>query len=347
MPGLVYAFHFDAGLYALYLRKFAESLWVNRVEGMISTVDQNPETGHVTALGLKDGRRVEGEFFIDCTGFRGLLIGETLGVKYEDWRQWLPVDRAWAVPCESVSPLTPYTRSTAHEAGWQWRIPLQHRIGNGHVFCSDYMSEDRARDILLSNLDGKPLADPRLIKFTTGRRQSLWEKNVVAIGLSSGFLEPLESTAIHLIQSTIEKLICNFPHKGENSRARDEFNRITTQQYDYIRDFILLHYVANARTGEPFWDMMRQKTIPDSLEHKIELFRENGTIFCDQLDLFQLPSWLQVMWGQGIEPRDSHPFVQAVAPHDRDGYLKNIRDIITDTASKLPTHEAFIAKLCQ
>ena len=346
LAGIIYAFHFDAGLYARYLRRKAEAMGVRRVEGKITDVTQHPDTGDIRSVRLENGSEIDGELFIDCSGFRGLLIEQTLKTGYDDWSHWLPCDRAIAVPCERTAPLLPYTRSTAHPAGWQWRIPLQHRTGNGHVFSSAHMSEDQARDILLNNLDGKPLADPRTIRFTTGRRRKYWNKNVIAIGLSSGFLEPLESTSIHLIQATIERLILLFPQRGDNPRLREEFNTMAAVQMDYIRDFIILHYHVNNRIGEPFWDDVRHMSVPDTLTHKIELFRECGTINCPKEDLFQLPSWLQVMWGQGIEPRASHPFVQAVSPSDRAGYLKNIKDLMADAAQRLPTHEQFIARHC-
>jgi tryptophan halogenase len=347
LPGIIYAFHFDASLYAAYLRRYAQQLGVRRIEGMVVDVQLEPQSGDVKTLRLKDGREISGELFIDCSGFRGLLIEQALKTGYENWMHWLPCDRALAVPSERVSPLTPYTRSTAQQAGWQWRIPLQHRTGNGHVYSSAHMSDERAQEILLGNLDSKALAEPRPIRFTTGRRRQLWNRNVVCMGLASGFLEPLESTAIHLIQVTIQRLILLFPDRGDNTRRRDEFNRSSAAEYEFVRDFIILHYHANNRVGEAFWDDCRQMSVPDSLTHKIELFRETGGIFCPSQDLFQLPSWLQVMWGQGIRPRAAHPFVEAVSPTDRADYLKGIRDLIADAARKLPRHEDFIARHCQ
>ncbi len=347
LPGLIYAFHFDASLYAAYLSRFAQQLGVRRIEGMIVDVLLNPESGDVQTLRLKDGREISAELFLDCSGFRGLLIEQALKTGYENWSHWLPCDRALAVPSERVSPLTPYTRSTAQEAGWQWRIPLQHRTGNGHVYSSAHMSDERAQEVLLGNLDSSALAEPRPLRFTTGRRRQLWNRNVVALGLASGFLEPLESTAIHLIQAAIQRLILLFPDRGDNTRRRDEFNRSLTGEYEYIRDFIILHYYANNRVGEPFWDACRHMTVPDSLTHKLELFRESGGIFCAAQDLFQLPSWLQVMWGQGIRPRAAHPFVEAVSPQNRADYLNGLRDLMGATARELPDHEQFIARHCQ
>ena len=347
LPGITYAFHFDASLYSAYLRRFAERQGVRRVEGMVVDVLLDPANGDVQKLRLKDGRELTGELFVDCSGFRGLLIEQALKTGYENWTHWLPCDRALAVPSERVSPLTPYTRSTAQDAGWQWRIPLQHRTGNGHVYSSAHMSDKRAHELLLQNLDSKPLAEARPIRFTTGRRRQLWNRNVVSMGLASGFLEPLESTAIHLIQMTIHRLVLLFPDRGDNSRRRDEFNRSSAAEYEYVRDFIILHYHANNRVGEPFWDDCRHMSVPDSLTHKIELFRETGGIFCPAQDLFQLPSWLQVMWGQGIKPRAAHPFVESVSPQDRADYLKGIRDLIADAARKLPLHEDFINSHCR
>ena len=345
LSGLTWAFHFDASLYAAYLSRLAQTMGVRRIDAKIAGVLQKPD-GDVRALKLEDGRELEADFFIDCTGFRGVLIEQALKTGYEDWSHWLPCDRALAVPTERTSPLLPFTRSTALEAGWQWRIPLQHRTGNGHVYCSAHLSDERARDQLLANLDSKPLADPRPIRFVTGRRKMLWNRNVVCMGLASGFLEPLESTSIHLIQVTIQRLILLFPHVGDHEARRQEFNRAASTEYEYIRDFIILHYYANNRVGEPFWDDCRNMKIPDSLAHKIELFRETAGIFCAADDLFQLSSWLQVMWGQGVRPRGTHPFVEAIAPKDRAGYLRDLRKLFADAAKTLPDHAEFIAQNC-
>jgi tryptophan halogenase len=287
------------------------------------------------------------------TGFQGITSQlnrlHQLGVNVIWLMPVTPVgqrDRALAVPTEPVSPLTPYTRSTALEAGWQWRIPLQHRVGNGHVYSSAYVGDDRANELLLARLDSRPLAEPRCIRFVTGRRRRLWSHNVVCLGLASGFLEPLESTAIHLIQANIQRLILLFPHHGDSTQRREQFNQAAAAEYEFVRDFVILHYCLNNRMGERFWDDCRHMSVPDSLAHKIELFRETAGIFPTTHDLFQLTSWLQVMWGQGVRPRGSHPFVQTVAPHDRAGYLQNIRDLIAHAASGLPRHEDFIARHC-
>ena len=346
LTGLTWAFHFDASLYAAYLSRLAQASGVRKVEGIIAEVLLEPERGDVRALRLKDGRELTADFFIDCTGFRGLLIEQALQTGFEDWSKWLPCDRALAVPSENTKPLLPYTRSTALEAGWQWRIPLQHRTGNGHVYCSAQMTDERARELLLANLDAPALADPRLIRFTTGRRKLLWNRNVVCMGLASGFVEPLESTAIHIIQVTIQRLILLFPHLGDNEERRREFNRVSIAEYEYIRDFIILHYHANNRRGDAFWDACRNMSIPDSLRHKIELFRETAGIFCSSEDLFQLTSWLQVLWGQGVRPQATHPFVEAVAPQDRAGYLRDLRALISQAAQQLPGHAEFIARHC-
>jgi len=345
LTGLLWAYHFDASLYAAYLSRLAQGMGVRRVDGKIAAVLQDP-AGDVRALKLEDGRELAAEFFVDCTGFRGVLIEQALKTGYEDWSHWLPCDRAMAVPSARNEPLLPYTRSTALEAGWQWRIPLQHRTGNGHVYCSAYTSDERARELLMANLDSEPLADPRPLRFTTGRRKLLWNRNVVCMGLASGFLEPLESTSIHLIQVAIQRLILLFPHRGDNEERRREFNRSAAAEYEYIRDFIILHYYANDRRGEPFWDACRSMSIPDSLRQRIELFRETAGIFCAPDDLFQLTSWLQVMWGQGVRPRATHPFVEAVAPPDRAGYLHDLRRLLGQAVQQVPDHAAFIAKYC-
>ena len=346
LAGLTWAFHFDASLYAAYLSRLAQANGVRRIDGMIAEVLLEPDGGDVRALRLKDGRELTGDLFIDCTGFRGLLIEQALKTGFEDWSHWLPCDRAWAVPSANTSPLLPYTRSTALDAGWQWRIPLQHRTGNGHVYCSAQMTDERARELLLANLDAPALAEPRLIRFRTGRRKLLWNRNVICMGLASGFVEPLESTAIHIIQVSIQRLILLFPHLGDCEERRREFNRASIAEYEYIRDFIILHYHANNRRGEPFWDACRTMSIPDSLRQRIELFRETAGIFCATDDLFQLTSWLQVLWGQGVRPRASHPFVEAVAPKDRQGYLRDLRGLLAQATQQLPDHAEFIARNC-
>jgi tryptophan halogenase len=345
LTGLLWAFHFDASLYAAYLSRLAQGMGVRRIDARIAGVLQHAD-GDVSALKLEDGRELAADFFVDCTGFRGLLIEQALKTGYDDWSHWLPCDRALAVPTASATPLLPYTRATALEGGWQWRIPLQHRTGNGHVYCSAFTSDEAARERLMAHLDAAPLAEPRPIRFITGRRRQLWNRNVVCMGLASGFLEPLESTSIHLIQVSIQRLILLFPHRGDCEERRREFNRASAAEYEYIRDFIILHYHANNRLGEPFWDACRHMAIPDSLRHRIELFRETAGIFCASEDLFQLHSWLQVLWGQGVRPAATHPFVEAVAPADRAGYLRDLRALISRSAQQLPDHAEFIARHC-
>ncbi len=346
LQGLAYAYHFDAGLYAAYLRKFSERLGVVRTEGIIDEVALDAETGFIESVTLQGGERVAGDLFVDCTGFRGLLIEQHLNTGYEDWTHWLPCDRAVAVPCESVTPILPYTRSIAHDAGWQWRIPLQHRISNGLVYCSKYLSEDEAASLLLANLDGEPLAEPRTLYFRTGRRNQQWRRNCVSIGLASGFLEPLESTSIHLIQSGVIRLLKHFPHAGINASEVDEYNRQSRQEWEYIRDFIILHYHLNERDDSQFWRECRRMEIPESLARRMELFRDTGKIFREQDELFTEIGWQQVMIGQGLVPRDYHPLVDALTKEQLDEFLDNVKGIIDETVPKLPTHEEFLARFC-
>ena len=287
------------------------------------------------------------DLFVDCSGFRGLLIEQTLQTGYDDWSHWLPNNRAWAVPCESVSPLTPYTRSTAHSAGWQWRIPLQSRIGNGHVFSNNFMSEDEAASILMNNLDGKALAEPRLIKFVTGKRKKFWNKNVVAIGLSSGFMEPLESTSIHLIQKSIARLVALFPNQGFNQIDIDEFNAQSLLEFEQIRDFIILHFHATKRTDSEYWNYVRTMSIPDSLKDKIALFEANARIFRNYNELFTEVSWFQVMFGQGIKPQGYHPLVDAKSDDLVEKMVANVKHVMHGVADLMPTHEQFIADNCK
>jgi len=341
---LAYAFHFDASAYGQYLRGFAEKLGAERIEGKIVEVEQDGETGFVTAVRLDDDRRVRGDLFIDCSGFRSLLLGGKLGVNFEDWSRWLPCDRAFAVPTERDGPLLPYTRSTAHSAGWQWRIPLQHRTGNGHVYSSAHMADDEAQRILLDTLDSKPLAEPRLIKFQAGRRAKSWEKNVIAIGLSGGFLEPLESTSIHLIQHAVQKLLALFPGPGISPVERDEFNRAMVNSYEPVRDFIILHYHATRRTG-PFWDHVRTMDLPDTLRHKIELFRQHGRVFRYDNELFDVPSWVAVMLGQDVLPGSVEPLLDSMPEPEVLRAIAELRSGYEQTASKLPLASEYIERM--
>jgi tryptophan halogenase len=344
---ITYAFHFDAGLYARYLRKLAEARGVRRVDGKIGEVTLSPDTGHVRALVLNDGQRVEGDLFIDCSGFRGLLIEQTLKTGYEDWTHWLPCDRAVAVPCASVSPLTPYTRSTAHQAGWQWRIPLQHRTGNGHVFSSRHISEDEATAQLLQHLDGEPLAEPRTLRFVTGMRKQAWNRNVVAIGLASGFLEPLESTSIHLIQTSIARLIDFFPAQGFSATDIDEYNRLSRFEFERIRDFIILHYHLNQRTDSAFWVACREMPVPETLTQKLRLFKTHGRIIRENNELFSEPAWLQVMVGQNLMPEGYHPLVDSLPEDSIRDYLGGVHDLMRRCADVMPDHTAYIAEHCR
>ena len=346
LADIAYAFHFDASLYARFLRQYSEARGAIRTEGkIVDTVLGEPD-GFIEAVVLASGERVAGDLFIDCSGTRGLLIEQALHTGYEDWSHWLPCDRAIAVPCESDQVLLPITRSTAHSAGWQWRIPLQHRTGNGHVYSSQFMQEDEATAILLENLDGKPLASPRLIPFRTGKRRRLWNRNCVAVGLASGFLEPLESTSIHLIQSTIVRLMRLFPHHGFNAVEIDQFNRGCDFEYERVRDFIILHYYATERDDSPLWNYCRNMPIPDTLRAKIELFRENGRIFRENEELFAEESWLQVMIGQRIVPGSYDPIVDTQTPEAIRKYLDDIETVIKRCVDIMPTQRDFIAKYC-
>jgi tryptophan 7-halogenase len=344
---MAYAYHFDASLYARYLRQFSEARGVQRTEGRIERVSQREHDGHVDAVVLASGERVEGDFFIDCSGFRGLLIEQALKTGYEDWTHWLPCDRALAVPCESAPKLTPYTRATAHRAGWQWRIPLQHRTGNGHVYCSRYVSDDEAAATLLANLDGRALAEPRPIRFTTGMRKQAWNKNVVSIGLASGFMEPLESTSIHLIQSSIQRVIDYFPDRGFNPVDIAEYNRQSRFEYERIRDFIILHYKLNQRDDSPFWRECAAMSVPDSLAHKIELFRTHGRMVRIDNELFTEFSWLQVFEGQNLAPQAYHPLVDLQSEDSIAQYLEGVRQVIAKCVEVMPDHQAYIDKHCK
>ena len=342
-----YAFHFDASLYAIFLRKFSENLGVKRTEGLIEQVSIHPDSGYIETLTLKNGAIIQGDLFIDCSGMRGLLIQQKLNTGYEDWSHWLPCDRAIAVPSERLEATLPYTRSIAHCAGWQWRIPLQHRNGNGIVYSSNHYSQDEAANILLSNVDSKLLGDPNFIFFRTGRRLKQWNKNVVAIGLSGGFLEPLESTSIHLIQSAIVRLVKLFPHVGIDAVNVNEYNRQSKIEFEQVRDFIILHYHVNERTDSQFWRDLRNMEIPASLSHKINLFKATGKIFREQDDLFLESSWLQVMLGQGITPRDYHPLANSLSPVALVEMLGNMKKIKRSPLAHIPSHDDFLNQVCR
>jgi len=344
--GLNYAFHLDATLFAKLLRQFSEKLGVRRVEGKIQEVETHSETGFVQSLKMESGQVVEGDFFIDCTGFRGLLIEQTLETGYEDWTRWLPCDRALALQTESTIEPIPFTRAIAHSAGWQWRIPLQHRVGNGLVFSSPYMSEDEAREYLLKNIAGGHLGKPRLLKFTTGRRLKNWNRNVVALGLASGFVEPLESTSIHLIQQGMIRLMQLFPHDGIKQSDIDEYNKLSQTEIEYIRDFIILHYKVTNRQDTPFWRYCHDLDIPDTLAHRIKLFRETARVLRVREDLFKENSWVQVMLGQGIMPEQYHPIVNVMTDEEFSRFLSRIKQRVRHTVAQLPVHEAYVKQYC-
>ena len=344
LSGMAYAYHIDATLYAAFLRRRAEADGVARVEGRIVAVER-ADNGHVAAVVLDDGRRIAGDLFIDCSGFRSLLLGDTLGVGFEDWSHWLPCDRAIAVPSERTEPVLPYTRATAHVAGWQWRIPLQHRTGNGVVYCSRFIDDDAAERLLLSRLDSAPTAAPRRLSFTAGQRHRMWEGNVVAIGLSGGFLEPLESTSIHLIQQGISKLFALFPDRSFSTVERNEYNRQMADNYRSIRDFIILHYHATARDDSPFWDHVRTMDVPDSLTRKLDLFRHKGRVFRYEDELFAMPSWVAVLLGQGVDPVGHDPVADALDEERLAGALRQMRSATAAAVAALPSHGAVLMRL--
>jgi tryptophan 7-halogenase len=346
-PDLAYAYHFDAALFAAMLRDYAEGLGVKRVEGRIQSVERDAATGDIKALLLDGERSVAGTLFIDCTGFRSLLLGEALDVPFVDWSNWLPCNTALAVPSKSGSNFRPYTQSLARPAGWQWRIPLQHRTGNGHVFCSSFMSVDEASSLLLANLEGEALAAPRPIHFTTGHRQRFWSHNCIALGLAAGFMEPLESTSIHLVQSGVSRLLNLLPRDlRELETARSSFNRLSVIEWQRVRDFLVLHYVANERVGEPFWDHCRAIKLPSTLAEKIALFEEAGLFVREEDELFLDDSWGQVMIGQGIMPRGWSPLADNVPGEDIGPFMNSLSASYRAKVQHLPTHADFIARHC-
>lgn len=343
---IAYAYHFDAGLYAHYLREFSEKRGVVRREGEVINVAVRPDDGFIDAVVMQDGERIEADLFIDCTGFKGLLIEQSLNVGFIDWSNYLPCDRAVTVPSKNVRAPDSYTRSTARAAGWQWRIPLQHRTGNGHVYSSKYMSDDEAKRILLENIEGEALAEPKFIRFRTGVRKKFWSKNCVAIGLSSGFLEPLESTSIHLIQSGIAKLLALFPDRHFEQAIIDKYNHILSSEFIGVRDFIILHYKATTRTDSAFWNYCRQMDIPENLKKKIALYEAGGRLFRDNNELFDEISLVAVMHGQGIRARGYHPLADDINEEEFDRLMKEIKMVIDRSAQAMPTHAEFIAKHC-
>jgi len=338
-----YAFQFDATLFAPYLRAYSERRGVQRTEGRVVDVRLRGTDGFIEALKLASGEEITGDLFIDCSGFFGLLTEKTLHTGYEDWTHWLPCDRAVAVPCESAGPLLPYTKATAHGAGWQWRIPLRHRTGNGHVYSSRYLSDDEAAATLLANLDGKALAEPRVLKFVTGRRKKTWNRNCVAVGLAGGFVEPLESTSIYLIQAAITHLIELFPDRNFDAINITEYNRIMDVEFERVRDFIVLHYCATERDDTPFWNYVRTMPIPESLTNKMELFRERGVIVDYRLGLFYEPSWLAVYVGQRVMPKRFDARLDDVPLEELRKHAQALRAAVRAGAESLPTHADFLA----
>lgn len=341
-----YAYHFDAGLYAAYLRRLSEARGVTRIEGRVTDVTQRAEDGFIQSVTLDSGEVVSGELFIDCSGFRGLLIEGTLKAGYENWQHWLPCDRAVAVPCSKGEEITPYTRSTAKEAGWQWRIPLQHRTGNGYVHCSEFISEDEATATLMGSLDGEPQADPRTLRFVTGMRRKFWDKNCVAIGLSAGFMEPLESTSLHLIQYGILRLLALLPDNAMSPLLAREYNRQTASEYERIRDFLILHYKATTRDDTELWRYCSAMEIPDSLQYKVDHFREYGLLVSDERELFANPSWIAVYLGQDITPKRAPAITQmreGVPVSERMGMVAAAME---GAVAEMPAHADFLRQFC-
>lgn len=341
-----YAYQLDSGLYARFLRQMAEGDGTRRVEGRIARVELNGESGDIAALHLDNGTVIEGDLFLDCTGFRALLIDGALHAGFDDWTHWLPCDSAIAVQTPNVRPPAPYTRAMAHDAGWQWRIPLQHRSGNGIVYCSRYLSHDAALDRLLGNIEGEPLTQPNKLRFAAGARRRQWHRNCIAIGLSGGFMEPLESTAIHLIQRAVLRLIRMLPLNQVSARDIAEFNDQQMQDMVQIRDFLVLHYKATDRRDSPFWRQCADMEVPDTLTQKIELFRETGRVFRRNEELFAENSWVQVMMGQGIEPQAWHPIAEKLRDEELARLLSTIREDVARTVASLPEHAAYVAQYC-
>lgn len=341
-----YAYQLDSTLYGMFLRKLAEADGAKRVEGKIAQVTLDSASGDIAALVLDSGQRIEGDLFIDCTGFRALLIEGALHVGFDDWTHYLPCDSAIAVQTASVRPAVPYTRAIAHDAGWQWRIPLQHRAGNGIVYCSRYLDRDAALERLYSTIEGERLTEPNFIRFTTGARRKQWHRNCIAVGLSGGFMEPLESTSIHLIQRAILRLVRMMPMGAISERDVAEFNDQQMTDMLQVRDFLILHYKATDRRDSPFWRQCAHMDIPDSLTQKIELFRETGRVFRRNEELFGENSWVQVMMGQGIMPHAYHPVATKLSDRELDQLLAGLRDAVAKTVASLPSHHDYVARYC-
>jgi tryptophan halogenase len=346
LANIAYAYHFDAGRYAQYLRRYAEARGVKRIEGRVIEVMLRPEDGFIAGVKLESGEKLEGDLFIDCSGFRGLLIEEALHTGYEDWTHWLPCDRAMAVPCENVGPPTPFTRSTARPAGWQWRIPLQHRTGNGYVYSSAHISDDEAAATLMAHLDGRALGEPRKLQFTTGMRKKFWSKNCVALGLASGFMEPLESTSIYMIQSGIARLINLMPNRDFSAVLIDRYNAQAAFEFERIRDFLILHYWATERRDTSFWRYCSGMSIPEPLADTIRLFKDSGRFFRNAEEMFAITSWVQVMLGQHIVPQHYHPAVDLIPDQEIAGLVDSVKTVIATCVDAMPMHAQFIARHC-
>jgi len=341
-----YAYHFDAALYARYLRDYALARGVRRIDARVLDVRLRGTDGFIEAIALDGGELVVGDLFVDCSGFRGLLIESALATGYEDWTHWLPCDRAVAMPCARAGALTPYTRASALEAGWRWRIPLQHRTGNGYVYCSNFISDDRAVAALRANLDGAALAEPNLLRFTTGRRKAFWSRNCVAIGLASGFIEPLESTSIALIQSGIAKLLAFFPDRDFFAADIGEANRVMREEYERIRDFIVLHYKGSARVDSQLWRMTRAMSVPDTLQHKIDLFRSRGHVVAYAEESFEEASWVTMFLGFGMVPARHDPRVDDPGLDELRNQLRRLRQAIAAGVRAAPVHADYVAQHC-
>ena len=344
---LNYAYHLDATLYGRFLRNFSEELGVKRIEGKIVSVIKNEDNGHISSLMLDSGKQIEGQLFIDCTGFNGLLIEKSLHTGYEDWSHWLPCDSAIAVQTKPTDSALPYTRSIAQDSGWQWRIPLQNRVGNGLVYCSNYLTDENAKSLLLKNIDEETINEPRVIKYRTGRRRKGWNKNCIAIGLSSGFVEPLESTSLHLIMSGILRLIKLFPFAGINQSAIDEYNQQFNEEIESIRDFIIMHYHVTERDDSPFWRYCKNMDVPPSLKHRINLFEETARLSVNDGELFHPDSWSQVMFGQGIIPKQYHQIANVMGKDEFTNFLRGLREPIKKKVEQLPSHQEFIDYYCK
>lgn len=346
LSNIPHAYHFDASLYAAYLRRYATDLGVSRVEGMVEHVAQNAETGFIDEIRLKDGKAIRGDFFIDCSGFRGLLIEQCLQSGYEDWSAWLPCNSAQAVPSEATTPRHPYTKSIAHACGWQWRIPLQHRTGNGIVYNNDFATDEQARDTLLGNLSSSALAEPRPLRFVTGKRREIWKQNCLSLGLASGFMEPLESTSIHLVQSALMKFLSLFPRRRGFEQERRRFNQLVDTEYAGIRDFIILHYKANERDDSELWRYCRAMDIPDSLQERLELYRASGWLARERAELFGEASWLAVLEGQHVHARNYSPLVDTLSREELERVLRDTREVLAQCAASMPDHDEFISQHC-